>query len=479
MFKNALRTARAFFSIIALFNCLSFLSIAENSKDEKLNVIVIMADDLGYHDLSFQGSKHIKTPHIDKLAREGVFFTDGHTTASVCSPSRAGFMTGRYQQRFGHEANCPRGKYGMALDEYTAGQAFQSQGYKTFVLGKWHLGNMSKQHPTHRGFDEFWGLREGSRGYFYNKKNDNPNSHHAIEHNETHVHFEGFLTDRITDKAIEMVKSAGQQPFFMFLSYTAPHGPLQAKKEDLAKANGDPYVALVQNMDGNIGRFIAFLEKTKVKENTIIWFLSDNGGTVNNASNFPLNGKKGILFEGGMRVPLILNHPKKSSFSTYDKTVSTLDILPSSLSMAGLKVDFPKPLDGKDLTPYLFEGKKEAPHSVLFWRKLEMKSIRKQNWKLILSEGLPPMLYDINKDLSERHNKAEERPELVSQLSEQLKEWEGELQAPLWKEDKYHDYLRKCSYVRFRDAKDFIPLESSGVKKKAKKEAQNAKKLSN
>ena len=479
MFKKSLPLARALFTTIALFHCLSFSTFAEPSKDKKLNVLVIMADDLGYHDLSFQGAKHIKTPHIDKLAKGGIFFTDGHTSASVCSPSRAGFITGRYQQRFGHEANCPRGKNGMALDEYTAGQAFQSQGYNTFMLGKWHLGNLSEQHPTHRGFDEFWGLREGSRGYFYNKKNDNPNSHHAIEHNEKHVHFEGFLTDRITDQAIGMIKSSNEKPFFMFLSYTAPHGPLEAKKEDLAKANGDPYVALVQNMDDNIGRLIAFLEETKLKENTIIWFLSDNGGTVKNASNYPLNGKKGILFEGGMRVPMILNHPKKSGLSTYTKTVSTLDILPSSLSMAGLSVNFPKPLDGKDLTPYLFEGKKEEPHSVLFWRKLEMKSIRKQNWKLIITEGLPPMLYNINKDLSERNNKAEAHPEVVSQLSEELKEWEKGLITPLWGEDKVHYNERKYYYIKFRDAKKFIPLDDPSIKKKAKQEVQNAKKLSN
>jgi len=479
MYNKALPTAKAFFSIIALFHCLTFLSIAETSKDKKLNVLVIMADDLGYHDLSFQGSKHIKTPNIDKLAKEGLFFTDGHTSASVCSPSRAGFMTARYQQRFGHEANCPPGDFGMALDEYTAGQAFQSQGYKTFLLGKWHLGNTYEQYPTRRGFDEFWGLREGSRSYFYNKENDNPKSHRAIEHNGEHVSFEGFLTDRITDQAIEMVRSANKKPFFMFLSYTAPHGPLQAKQEDLDRANGDPYVALIQNMDDNIGRLMAFLEKTKVKENTVIWFLSDNGGTVNRASNVPLNGKKGILFEGGMRVPMILNHPKKTDFSTYNKMVSTLDILPTSLSMAGLKVNFPKPIDGKDLTPYLFEGNKKDPHSVLFWRKLEMKSIRKQNWKLIISEGLPPMLYDIDNDLSERHNKAEEHPEIVSQLSKQLKEWEGELLSPLWKEEKIYDFVRKYDYVRFRDAKDFVPLEDPETKRKAKRDEQNFKKMTN
>jgi len=458
-----------------LIHCLGFTIYGNTQKKQGLNVLVIMADDLGYHDLSFQGSKHIKTPHIDKLAKDGIFFTDAHTSASVCSPSRAGFITGRYQQRFGHEANCPPEGFGMALDEYTAGQAFQSEGYNTFLLGKWHLGNLDEQYPTQRGFDEFWGLREGSRSYFYNSKNDVPHNPHAIEHNGKQVHFEGFLTDRITDKAIHLIEANKAEPFFMFLSYTAPHSPLQAKKEDLEKANGDPYVALVQNMDENIGRLMAFLEDTKIKENTIIWFLSDNGGTKNNASNYPLNGKKGILFEGGMRIPFILNLPEKTKIRTYDKTISTLDILPTSLSMAGIKVNFPKPLDGIDLSPFLFEAKKDNPHPVLFWRKLEMKSIRKENWKLILSEGVLPMLYNLDKDLSERENMAKEKPELVTKLSEEIEQWEDELMLPLWGEDKVYDYVRKYDFIRFRDAKTFIPLEEPWVMKKAEQKIEKLK----
>ena len=264
---------------------------------KKPNVIVIMADDLGYRDLGFQGSPVIKTPHLDALAKGGTIFTDAHVSASVCSPSRAGFMTGRYQQRFGHEANCPRGKEGMDTSEFTMGQAFQALDYKTYIIGKWHLGNLDEMAPMQRGFDQFWGLREGSRSFFYGKK-EKLGNYHSIEHNGKHVKFEGFLTDRMTDQAIHMIKSAEDKPFYMFLSYTAPHTPLQATPEDKAKANGNNYHALIQNMDDNIGRLVAYLEKTGQRKNTVIWFLSDNGGTCGAASNYPAQRQERLKVRG-------------------------------------------------------------------------------------------------------------------------------------------------------------------------------------
>ena len=424
--------------------------------DERPNVIVIMADDLGYNDVGFHSSKQVKTPHLDKIAASGTIFTDAHTAASVCSPSRAGFITGRYQQRFGHEANCPPHGQGMDVNEYTMGQAFQSLGYGTILIGKWHLGNMEEHYPTNRGFDHFLGLREGSRTFYWRKNVDKKNNPRAIERNGKVVKFDKHLTEYFTDEAIDYVNKA-KKPYFMFLSHTAPHGPLQADKDDLKRAGGNPYHALVQDMDDNIGRLIAALKKNGQYKNTMIWFLSDNGGTVKQASNYPLNGKKGIKFEGGQRVPFLLSWPKYlPAGKKFDGLTSAMDIFATSFKAAGGKT-VPKPLDGVDLLPYVKGEKKGNPHEILYFRKLEGAALRYGQWKLIRTEGLPLMLYNLENDLSERKNLAKSHPEKVSLLIKKLEAWEKELVESWWGEPGW-EKQRKKDYIRFRDAKDFIQL---------------------
>lgn len=455
--------------LLSIASSLIFSVVAATA--EKPNVIVIMADDLGYKDLGFQGSEVVKTPHLDKLAKNGVIFTDGHAAASVCSPSRAGFITGRYQQRFGHEANCPRGKQGMVTSEYTIGQAFQSLGYKTYMIGKWHLGNLDEMYPTKRGFDEFYGLREGSRSFFYGKKEKYGNWH-SMEHNGEHVKFEGHLTDRMTDAAIEMVEADKKAPFFMFLSYTAPHTPLQVTPEDKAKANGNAYHALIQNMDDNIGRLVAYLEKNKLRQNTVIWFVSDNGGTCGAASNYPLNGKKGVEFEGGHRVPFIVNWPAQiKGGQKFDGLTSAMDIFPTSFKLAGGSKT-PNPLDGVDVMPYLTGEKSGSPHDVLYWRKLEQAAVRKGKWKLIRAEGLDPMLYKVGEDLSELNDVAKSNPEKVQELLKLVATWETGLVEPLWQEGQGWVAKRKDGNIKWRDADKVYPTlgeVGKGSKEKPKK----------
>lgn len=444
---------------------IALTALASGRDHAEPNVIVILADDLGYRDLGFQGSQRIKTPHLDRLASGGTVFTDAHTTASVCSPSRAGFITGRYQQRFGHEANVPPPEHGMDTSEYTMGQAFQSLGYSTFVVGKWHLGDPDECYPTRRGFDEFWGLREGSRRYWYDpKKSDRPGDPHGVEHNGKQVGFDGFLTDRFTDQAIRMIDST-DKPFFLYLSYTAPHGPLEAEEADLARAdNRDPYAALVQNMDDNIGRLVAFLEKQSLRENTLIWFFSDNGGIGPTASNVPLNGRKGIKFEGGQRVPFVMNWPGRvPAGKTFDGLTSAMDIFPTSFKLAGGKTT-PKPLDGVDLMPYVTGEKKRSPHEMLFWKKLEGAAARIGDWKLIKTAGLPIMLYNLKEDLGEYNNLAKGRPEKVEELLESYESWNAELAPAQWGEGEKHVEIRRDDYIRFRDSRE--PLQLSPPKKK-------------
>jgi arylsulfatase A-like enzyme len=458
-------------SILVLLLMTPITLFAETvSPTDKPNIIVILADDLGYHDLGFQGSQRIKTPHLDQLAAGGTIFTDAHTTASVCSPSRAGFMTGRYQQRFGHEANVPPPAHGMDTSEYTLGQAFQSLGYSTFLVGKWHLGDPDRCYPTRRGFDEFWGLREGSRRYWYDEsKSDKLGSPHAIEHNGEQVKFEGFLTDRFTDEAIRMAKSS-KNPFFLFLSYTAPHAPLEAEKADLDRANQDAYVALVQNMDDNIGRLIASLEEQGIRDNTLIWFFSDNGGVCASASNVPLNGKKGIKFEGGQRVPFIANWPNHvPAGKTFHGLTSTMDIFPTSFKLAGGKTT-PRPLDGVDLMPFLTKEATTPPHQNLFWKKLEGSAVRSGNWKMIQSEGLPPMLYNLQADLSEYKNLADQRPNKVKELQSLYQEWDKQTVPAQWGEAARYVEIRRDEYIRFRDSDG--PLKLNGPRNKKNKKTK-------
>ncbi len=404
---------------------------------ERPNVLVIMADDLGYHDLGFQGSEHIKTPHLDQLAAQGMRFTDGHVAASVCSPSRAGFITGRYQQRFGHEANCPPSKWGMDVNERTIGQAFKELGYRTAVFGKWHLGNRPERYPTARGFDEFYGLREGSRSYWYDaKKTDKKGNSHAAEHNGELAKFEGHFTDWLGEKTVEFIEET-DTPFFAFLSFTAPHTPLQSKPDDM-EALGlpkDNYAGLIYGMDRNIGDVVAALKRTGKLNNTLIWFLSDNGGTVSQASNLPLGGKKGTKFDGGHRVPFLLywkDHVPAGQ--DYNEMISSMDIFPTSVAAAGGSLKQERPLDGVDLMPYITGKKSGAPHQQLYWRKLECAAMRDGDWKLIRIEGLDLALYNLKDDMGEQTNLANKMPEKVERLEKMLEKWEVGLTDPLWKE---------------------------------------------
>jgi len=402
----------------------------------KPNVIIIMADDLGYHDLGFQGAENIKTPNLDRLAAGGVICSDGHVAASVCSPSRAGMITGRYQQRFGHEANCPPTGKGMDVTERTLGQTMKALGYHTAIFGKWHLGDRPEFYPNVRGFDEFWGLREGSRGYWYKEseaKNDNP---HNIEHNGKQVAFEGHLTDRLGDRAVEYIERYHDEPFFIYLSFTAPHGPLQSKPEDReALGGGNNYEGLVYGMDRNVGKVMDALKAYKLDKNTLIWFLSDNGGIAGASSNLPLGGRKGTKFEGGQRVPFVVSFPGRiPAGSRYDNMVSSLDIYPTSVLAAGGSLNQPKALDGGDLMPYLTSKKKGIPHEQLFWRKLECAAMREGSWKLIRVDKLGYGLFNLDKDISESDNLAERMPERVGEMKKKLEAWETNLTEPWWGE---------------------------------------------
>lgn len=459
---------KSFIATLACFAAVSALAL--HGAEKKPNVILILADDLGYADLGFQGSGRIKTPHLDRLASLGTSFSDGHVSASVCSPSRAGLMTGRYQQHFGHEANSPRRPDGMDTQEQTMGQAFQSLGYRTAIFGKWHLGSEDQHYPTNRGFDVFWGLRSGSRPYWYDaKKTDKPGNDKAIEHNGTQVMFDGHLTDRLGDQTVKFINQTKDQPFFVYLSFTAPHGPLQSKPEDLeALGTDDNYLGLIYGMDRNIGKVLAALEQHDLMDNTIIWFLSDNGGIGPTFSNYPLGGKKGFKFEGGHRVPFLLYWKDHvPSGKTYDQMVSALDIYPTSLVAAGGSLDQPREFDGVDLMPYVTSENNGVPHDRLYWRKLECAAVRDGQWKLIRVDDYGSALYNLNADIAERRDLAAQHPEKVTQLEKLLEAWEQDKMQPLWEEGEGHVVMRYQYHTeRFRTGEIASRIDSKSAKPK-------------
>ncbi|MGB7324252.1 MAG: sulfatase [Rubripirellula sp.] len=435
---------------------------------EKPNILLILADDLGYEDLGFQKSADIKSPNLDRLAAGGIQFSDGHVSASVCSPSRAGLMTGRYQQRFGHEANSPPQPHGMSIDEVTLAQKLQTAGYRTGLVGKWHLGATEAHYPTARGFDYFYGLREGSRSYFYNeKKDDKPGNHHAIEENGKQVPFDGYLTDDLGDQAAKFIGEESDKPFFLYLSFTAPHGPLEATKEDLdsfshiENKKRRTYAAMIWAMDRAIGKVMAKLDAQGIADNTMIWFLSDNGGATGNASsNLPLAGHKGIKFEGGIRVPFVLQWKDRfAGGQTFAPMVSSLDILPTCVAAANRDsavTDTPDghPLDGVNLLPFLANETDSVPHQKLFWHKLWFSAMRDGPWKLIYVQDYGYALYNLDDDLSERHNLAASEPERVAAMTEELNQWKTELPDPQWSEGKVWFMTHSKNHIRIIEGKD-------------------------
>lgn len=412
--------------------------------DELPNILVILVDDAGYNDFGFMGSKEMQTPNIDKLASEGTILTDAHVAATVSSPSRACLITGRYGHRFGYECNLSGNVNGLSLDEQTIADVFKSNGYRTAAIGKWHLGSSDKFHPNKREFDFFYGMKAGGRDYFYDEtKSDRPGDERNLLLNDKQVKFDGYLTDAFSDKAVEYIKES-DQPFMMYLAYNAVHTPMQATKEDLDKFKGHPrqkLAAMTWALDRGVGKVIQGLKESGKFDNTLIFFLSDNGGaTINDASNYPLKGFKGNKFEGGHRVPyFVVWNGKVKSGEKFDGLSSSLDIFATSIDAAGIK-ETKNNLDGVSLLPYLSGEKTGNPHDILFWRKMDTRAVRKGNYKLIITHGVDSVLYDISSDLDEMNNIIKEKPDVYKDLSSELDNWERTVcTEPLWIEEGWRE----------------------------------------
>ncbi len=399
------------------------------------NVIVILVDDAGYIDFGFMGSKDLQTPNIDNLATSGVKFTDAHVSATVCAPSRAGLITGKYQQRFGFEAN-GTGGLGLSDDVITVADVFKNNGYNTYALGKWHLGEDISDHPNQRGFNEFYGFIAGSRSYFPIK---NPTKEQMLQHNGERVVFDGYMTDVLGNQSVRYVEESEDNPFFMYLAYNAVHTPMHAKKEDLEKFKDHPrkeLAAMTWSLDENVGKLLKKLDELGKRDNTLIYFLSDNGGAHNNQSiGAPLKGWKGNKFEGGHRVPFILSWPESiKGGNTFDGLTSSLDIFTTSLAAANIAKPDDLILDGANLIPYLKNEEQGDPHPQLYWRKLDKSAARIGDYKIINLEGYGSVMYNLSNDLGETIDLSKENPNEFNQIMDEYDKWQTQLMKPLWSE---------------------------------------------
>ena len=429
------------------------------------NVIIIMADDLGWGDIGANGSEIITTPHIDSLADEGVNFTSGYVAAAVCAPSRAALMTGRYQQSFGYEFNPRlRRELGIPVDIETIADRMGALGYSSALIGKWHLGQVPEHHPLNRGFDYFYGFTAGGNGYLNSAEDgeylSDPVEGSApgfrrmrLEAGFERIEPEGDLTSLLTEAAVEFIEAeAGDpDPFFLVLTHFAPHTPLQATHSQLERYSHIEdqstriYSAMVSAMDDGIGAVIDALERTGARENTLIVFMSDNGCAAyigeGVCSNGPLAGYKASYFEGGIRVPMIASYPGSlPSGVVFDAPVMSFDWTVTALAMAGGDITGQQ-FDGVDLRPYLAGTAVGVPHTRLHWRTLPNFTIRDGDMKLVMIEQaadkvMKPLLFDLANDPGETRNLAGARPEEVERLAGLFAEWNATIPEPGWESQR-------------------------------------------
>ena len=458
-------------------------SIIDNLEERRPNIVLILADDLGIGDVGIYRNGPIQTPNIDALAQSGVKFEQAYVTHPVCSPSRAGLISGLYQQRHGWEFNAAQRdkKYGMSAEVSTIADALLTQGYETALIGKWHLGHQAKHHPNNRGFKEFFGVLDGGTTYInsslpgssYSSINSNveqapptkrPNS---IYRNFKEIEVEEYITDVFTSESVDFIHRAQDKPFFLFLSHITPHTPLQSiDKYTLRYSHIDDqrskiYASMVSSLDDSVGTIVQTLKDLGLSDNTLVVFASDNGcaGYIEGAcSNYPFRGHKRFHHEGGIRIPLIMSWPSALPKSTtYKDPVITLDFHATFQAAAGSTVS--STTDSINLLPYITGNQNSSPHEYLYWRSGPTVAIRDERWKLIRYNNSPltandlrkdgrleppasgwsnespdgqlTMLYDLKSDPSESNNLANTHPEIVKRLETAHQQWALTLARPI------------------------------------------------
>ncbi|MCA1760936.1 MAG: sulfatase-like hydrolase/transferase, partial [Bacteroidales bacterium] len=384
-----------------------------------------------------------------RLAQEGVNFTQAYVSAPVCAPSRAGLLTGKNQVKFGFDNNLATNQpgfdpefMGLPVSEKTIADRLKPLGYVSGLIGKWHLGYEPHFHPLERGFDEFWGYQGGGHDYFTSKP-DGTGYLSPIECNYKTPQPITYITDDKGDECVDFIRRHKDEPFFLFASFNAPHAPMQATEADLElfkHIEGEKrraYCAMVHRLDVNVGRIMETLKEEGLEENTLVVFISDNGGPCDqNASvNAPFNGQKGILLEGGLRVPFIMKWKGQlPEGKTYQHPVTSLDFVPTFTELAGGKISEEDQLDGVNLIPFLTNRKEGKPHELFNWRFTISAAVRDGDWKLVRLPDRLPMLYNLAEDISEQNDVALQNLDRTKTMLKQLGEWDVSLPHPLFLE---------------------------------------------
>lgn len=429
-----------------VLSCLTLASggLAASSRP---NILFIVGDDMGYADVGFHGCKDIPTPNLDALATSGVRFTNGYVSGPYCSPTRAGLMTGRYQTRFGHEFN-PSGSSGLPLTERTIADRLKAAGYVTGLVGKWHLGAEPQFYPQKRGFDEFYGFLGGAHDYFKPA---------GILRGVEPVTELDYTTDAFGRQAVAFIERHKGEPWFLYLAFNAVHTPMQATDERRARFARETddkrrtYDAMMLAMDEAIGRVRRKLVETRLEQNTLVCFISDNGGptmpgtTINASRNDPLRGSKRTTLEGGIRVPFVVSWPGHVKPGVYTQPAIQLDLTTTALAAAGVQVDQDPKLEGVNLLPFLTGEKTGAPHEALFWRFGAQTAIRVGDYKLVRYDSnadthtgarnqpvTAARLYNLAADIGETRDLAAAMPDKVKELQAAWDTWDRANVAPLW-----------------------------------------------
>lgn len=412
------------------------------SERKRPNIVLIISDDMGYADIGCHGCRDIATPNIDSVARKGIRFTNGYVSCPVCSPTRAGLITGRYQQRFGHELNTGpppgglREHVGLPLTEVTIADVLKSAGYVTGAVGKWHLGLAPHFHPLKRGFDEFFGFLHGNHSFI----DAGLGTFNPILRGTEPVDEKEYLTDAFSREAVAFVERHHDEPFFLYLAYNAVHTPMQAPQrykdsfKQITNQKRRIYAGMLTAMDEGIGKVLAKLRELNLEEDTLLFFVNDNGGptSANASHNDPLRATKGTMYEGGIRVPFMVQWPGRlKAGRVYDNPVIALDILPTAAAVAGAALPIDRKLDGVNLLPYLTGKKKKSPHEILCWRSGRNHAVRKQNFKLV-KMGDETELFDLSSDVGETKDLKAEKPDVLKEMEKIYERWNSQMIDPVW-----------------------------------------------